>query len=111
MIDLKRPKRKTESNTPEVTSSSDEEWAYRLRFSLEGPELRKLGADVNSFTLGKPMTATIEMVPINIRSNKSTGRERPGDEVVEFQIRKIDIPVKKTKYGAFATQKEKGPGE
>lgn len=122
MIDLKRAKPKkgdTRANiAPAAVDGGSEERPYNLRFTLEGPELEKLGLTPDSFAGMEPIQATVLLDPINIRDIKSKGGDlydKNRNQSVEFQVMKIAFgemaKAKPKKFDAFNDQQKKGPGE
>lgn len=125
MIDLKRakPKKGDKGDTrasiaPVTYDEASEERPYNLRFTLEGPELEKLGLTPDSFAGMEPIQATVLLDPINIRDIKSKGGdhyEKNRNQSVEFQVLKIALgamsKAKPKKFDAFNDQQKKGPGE
>mgnify|MGYP001197091182 FL=1 len=100
MTDLKRakpPKEKEKSDGKECCSPSGpsyEERPYCLRFTLEKPELEKLGLEPKAFSKMDPFTATVVIEPITIRDNESKTTEKynqNSNKSVEFQIMKISL--------------------
>ena len=120
MIDLKRAKPKkekdTEKDSPQtLVGPSYDERPYCLRFTLEKPELEKLGLTPQSFSGMVPVTATIEIEPITIRDIET--KDNHGDTSccsVEFQIKKISIEgtedKESSKFKDYDDAQEEGPG-
>ena len=122
MTDLKRPKPKAEKSSGKAIetapSMSYDERPYCHRFTLEGPDLEKLGKAPKDFAGMEPIEATVLLDPITIRdiTNKSTDKyEEKRNQSVEFQILKISLGAmsakKAKKFDAYSDQQKKGPGE
>ncbi len=115
MIDLKRVKQKNEKKDDTVAPSDlsqYDERPYCLRFTLEKPELEKLGLTPQSFGGMKPVTAMMEIEPITIRDiEQKKGDWDGGNQSVEFQITAINIEgVKGSKFKDYNDAQEEGPG-
>lgn len=121
LTDLKRakpPKEKaSDKGQPATIGPSYEERPYCLRFTLEGPELEKLGLSPSNFAGMEPMTATVKLDPITIRdiTNKTTDKwEEKRNQSVEFQILAIEFgsmkAKEKSKFSSYDEQKNRGPG-
>ncbi len=121
MIDLKRPKPKKEKNTKDMPMPCDESYhderPYCLRFTLEKPELDKLGLTPQSFSGMKPVTATVLIDPITIRDverKNSKGEVDNDSKSVEFQIMEIavgNMSKKETsKFKEYDDAQDEGPG-
>ena len=98
MTDLKRPKPKAEKSSVKAMeaapSMSYDERPYCHRFTLEGPDLEKLGKAPKDFAGMEPIEATVLLDPITVRdvTNKSTDKyEEKRNQSVEFQILKISL--------------------
>ena len=124
MIDLKRAKppkeqkSSDEKDSPMTSGPSYEERPYCLRFTLEKPELEKLGKQPKDFSGMEPIAATVMLDPITIRDNESKSEDRYNEnsnKSVEFQVLSIsfgDMTAKKAKkFDTYADQQKKGPGE
>ena len=101
MIDLKRAKPPKEKNKKSDGTESGpsigpsyEERPYCLRFTLEKPELEKLGLEPKAFSKMDPFTANVVIEPITIRDNESKTTDKyneKSNKSVEFQILKISL--------------------
>lgn len=101
MIDLKRakpPKEKGKTSDGKEccppSGPAYEERPYCLRFTLEKPELEKLGLEPKAFSGMDPFTANVVIEPITIRDNESKTTDKynqNGNKSVEFQILKISL--------------------
>jgi hypothetical protein len=118
MIDLKRSKPKNAKTTEreEVVTRAYNERPYSLRFTLEKPELDKLGLTTSSFVGMEPFQATVMLDPINVRDITSKNDyDENNNQSVEVQVMSIsigDMITKKTrKFGVYNAMRKKGPGE
>ena len=120
MVDLKRPKPTKKDATkgqPGVNTYCDER-PYCHRFTLEGPDLEKLGKVPKDFAGMEPITAMVTLDPITVRdiTNKTTDTyEEKRNQSVEFQILSISLgemtAKKAKKFDTYNDQQKKGPRE
>lgn len=100
MIDLKRakPKKSEKEDAKDVPATAGspayDERPYCHRFTLEKPDLEKMGLSPNSFAGMEPIEATVVLDTITIRdvTSKSGNKyDESRDQSVEFQIVKISL--------------------
>lgn len=92
LIDMKRPKLKGSQRAKDVVSANYEKYPYGLRISLEGPDIEKLGSQLDDVQLGGTVTITAkaEVVSYNVGGNLYDG-ERSEDTNLSFQIQKLQV--------------------
>lgn len=123
LVDLKRPKPAKKETTEKVAAvaSSWDERPYCMRFTFQKPELDKLGLKPEDFVGMEPITATVVLDPINIRSIESKSEDdydKNNNKAVEVQVIKIDLgklvprkPGIDEKIKKANAIKNAGPGE